>query len=637
MKRELSGGITSRKRFVGKSDFSAKQVSTTLLLLLFGLLMPQKGWAEIVTTPYDFTTKDWDKTVTYSSTTERNCTYFTKIGQVSDPGRFAAQNPDKWVFERTSGQGVTSNTIGFCNNYGSGRRFLVSKLYVGDVVTFDVVGLNGSQTDVTIAAESSGATKNNNSFTMSEKGSLVVWIANLSSIKTITIQHDDAGAYAYDPAIEIYDLSGQNGTTFGTSSAGFQMGDATANYLTNLNSGLSLNNRIAVTGNDWTFDGGLKNNTQSTVLNMSITNLKAGDRVRITYQNGNYYYGDNHLNFGSDATNGSSVLNSEAFKDITNDGELQTDEGEHQIARDEAVENGIFYTMTEDGHLDLIVFPGVKITKIEIYSDHQATMEDRYNGSATTGYTAYFSQTGQLMAKEHIVPGGLEVQVGNTSNTDQHAIVVSSDEGPVSFVYDQSHFKMARHATWNSWNVESELPVTGTYYKFIPEVDGTMKVRFKAYSVHYNNLQGNGKDSGNEQQVSTVCPYYLMKDNNGTPSQITSQTKGNGATVTFQNISLEAGNVYYLYGWWANGNSDCGVAELIDVTFVPDKSVAPLAKWVANGTTADAELASVSGISEVHIKKKSANITSCEAYISGNTLGIRNITFAQHARRSSSK
>ena len=54
MKRELSGGITSRKRFAGKSDFSAKQVSTTLLLLLLCLLMPQKGWADIVTTTYDF-------------------------------------------------------------------------------------------------------------------------------------------------------------------------------------------------------------------------------------------------------------------------------------------------------------------------------------------------------------------------------------------------------------------------------------------------------------------------------------------------------------------------------------------------------------------------------------------------------
>lgn len=627
MKRELSGGITSRKRFAGKSDFSAKQVSTTLLLLLLGLLLPQKGWAELVTDAYyDFTSNGTSDTeVTYGTTnsTYSDCTNFTKIGSVGDPTRFASQN-NNWILK--SGNGVRQK--GLLNLNNGVRKFLIDNVSKGALVTFTLAHRDNND-DKEITLVSSNATKDGNTVKMTSTGLLAVGIPNYTNILTITIQHDDAGTYSYDPAIEIYDLSGQNGTTFGTSSAGFQMGDATANYLTNLNSGLSLNNRIAVTGNDWTFDGGLKNNTDWTVLNLSITNLLADDRVRITYQNGNGNYGGNQLNFGSDATNGSSVLNSKAFKDITNDGELQTDEGEHQITRDEAVENGIFYTMTEDGHLDLIVFPGVKITKIEIYSDHQAQMVDKYNGSAVAGYTAYFSQTGQLMAKEHIVPGGLEVQVGNTSNADQHAIVVSSDEGPVSFVYDQSHFKMARHETWGSWDVTTELPVTGTYYKFIPEVNGKMKVRFKAYSVHYNDLMGNGKDSGNEQQVSTVCPYYLMKDNNGKPSEITSQTKGNGATVTFQNISLEAGNVYYLYGWWANGNSDCGVAELIDVTFVPDKSVAPLAKWVANGTTADAELASVSGIndSDIHIKKMSDNIESCEPYISGTTLGIRKIVF----------
>ncbi len=627
MKRELLGGITSRKRFVGKTVFSAKQVSTTLLLLLLCLLTPQKGWAELVTDAYyDFTSNGTSDTeVTYGSTnsTYSDCTNFTKIGSVGDPTRFASQN-NNWILK--SGNGVRQK--GLLNLNNGVRKFLIDNVSKGALVTFTLAHRdNDDYKEITLV--SSNATKDGNTVKMTSSGLLAVGIPNYTNILTITIQHDDAGTYSYDPAIEIYDLSGQNGTTFGTSSAGFQMGDATANYLTNLNSGLSLNNRIAVTGNDWTFDGGLKNNTDWTVLNLSITNLLADDRVRITYQNGNGNYGGNQLNFGSDATNGSSVLNSKAFKDITNDGELQTDEGEHQITRDEAVDNGVFYTMTEDGHLDLIVFPGVKITKIEIYSDHQAQMVDKYNGSAVTGYTAYFSQTGQLMAKEHIVPGGLEVQVGNTSNADQHAIVVSSDEGPVSFVYDQSHFKMARHETWGSWDVTAELPVTGTYYKFIPEVNGKMKVRLKAYSVHYNNIMGNGKDSGNEQQVSTQCPYYLMKDNNGTPLEISSQTKGNGATVTFQNISLEAGNVYYLYGWWANGNSDCGVAELIDVTFVPDKSVAPLAKWVASGTTADAELASVSGIydSDIHIKKMSDNIESCEPYISGTTLGIRKIVF----------
>lgn len=54
MKRELSGGITSKKNLAGKSDFSAKKVSTTLLLLLFCLLMPQGARAAYWC--HDFTT-----------------------------------------------------------------------------------------------------------------------------------------------------------------------------------------------------------------------------------------------------------------------------------------------------------------------------------------------------------------------------------------------------------------------------------------------------------------------------------------------------------------------------------------------------------------------------------------------------
>lgn len=627
MKRELSGGITSRKRFAGKSDFSAKQVSTTLLLLLLCLLMPQKGWADIVTTTYDFTTKDGDKTVTYSSTTERNCTYFTKIGQVSDPGRFAAQNPDKWVFERTSGQGVTSNTIGLCNNYGSGRRFLVSNLYAGDVVTFDVVGLNGSQTDVTTAPESSGATKSNNSFTMSEKGSLVVWIANLSSIKTITVQHDNSALYEYDPAVEIYDLSGFSGTLSATNSAGytFRNGGQTA-YILDNPSGYSLNERIVVmTPGDFTWANGLKNSKTNAERLVGINNLLEGDRVVITFTGTGTVFSSDH----SDFTKAFSAAG-KVFKDENNDGELN--DGETLIeGPGEPVESGAVYTMTADGHLDIALQRGQTITKIEIYGDHAAQMLDRFDPA--TGYTAYFSKTGQLMDKEHNL-GGLEIHVGNEDNT-QHAIVVSSDEGPVSFVYDQSHYKMARHATWGSFNVWNELPVTGTFYKFIAETNGKITLRMKAHSVRYSNYgsQDATKDGG-ETQVSSACPYYVMVKNGNTPQQVTSQNKNNGATVTFSNITVEAGKTYYLYGWW-NGddlNADCGVAELIDVTFMPDNMVYPLAKYVASGTTDDDNLANVSTTTtnnDLHIKKKSANITSCEPYVENGVLKIRNIVFAE--------
>ena len=629
---------------------SSRRLTIMLMALAMMMLAPQGAKADIVTTPYDFTTKDWDKTVTYSTTTERNCTYFTKIGQVSDPGRFAAQNVDKWVFQRTDGNGITSNTIGLCNNYGSGRRFLVSKLYVGDVVTFDVVGLNGSQTDVTIATESSGATKSNNSFTMSEKGSLVVWIDNLSSIKTITVQHDDAGAYAYDPAIEIYDLSGiTGGAVTATKDAGYSYASISGNAsILDSPSAYPLNDRIAVMNTDFTWNYGLQNSKTNAARLISINNLKADDRVVITFQ-GSATFTSHHTN---QTTSFSAAGN--VFKDDNNDGEQN--EGETLITAGTAVESGAVYTMTADGHLDIALGNSAKITKIEIYGDHQATMEDRYNGSAATGYTAYFSQTGQLLAKEHIVPGGLEVHIGNEDNT-QHAIVVSSDQGPVSFVYDQEHYKMARQSD-NGSNITAKAPATGTFYKFMPEVDGYLTVNFKAYNIKYNDYwNGNGLSQGNEVvATSGTCPYYIMVKDvnnnfgryvhpNGTTQYAHDLTTGDNDK--FENIRVTAGNTYYLYGWWSKdpqgltpgtegwnlGQSNCGVAQLIDVTFIPDNMVTPLAKWVATGTTSDDNLADVTGFTtnDIHIKKMSASITGCNASIEGGKLKITNVTFAEGA------
>ncbi len=616
--------------------------------VLLAMLMSQVAWADIVTTTYDFTTQNDDKTVTYSTTNERNCTYFTKIGKVSDPGRFGAQNPEKWVFQRTDGNGITSNTIGLCNNYGSGRRFLVSNLYAGDVVTFDVVGLNGSQTDVTTASESSGATKSNNSFTMSEKGSLVVWIANLSSIKTITIQHDNSGVYEYDPAVEIYDLSGiTGGAVTATESAGYKFSSAysTDALILGNPSGYSLNNRIVVQNGNFQWANGLQN-TGSGYRLVGINNLLEGDRVVITFTGTNTFFSSRHE---SDKLNQVFAAAGKVFKDGNNDGELN--DGETMItAPGTPVESQAVYTMTADGHLDIALERSQKITKIEIYSDHEAQMLDRFD--ASTGYTAYFSKTGQLLDKEHNL-GGLEIHVGNEDNT-QHAIVVSSDEGPVSFVYDQGHYKMARQSD-NSTNITNAPPASGTFYKFMPEVDGYMTVNFKAYNVKYNDYDnGNGKSSGNEVPVTSgTCPYYIMvKDANNTFSRYIHPNGNtewghehyNGHNGKFENIKVTAGNTYYVYGWWSKDSegrqagsegfnfrsSSCGVAELIDVTFMPDNMVYPLAKYVASGTTADNELAHVSTTttnSDLHIKKKSANISSCEPYVEGGVLKIRNIQF----------
>jgi hypothetical protein len=173
-----------------------------------------------------------------------------------------------------------------------------------------------------------------------------------------------------------------------------------------------------------------------------------------------------------------------------------------------------------------------------------------------------------------------------------------------------------------------------------------MTLKFKAYSVHYNNIMGDGNDQGNEVATNAQCPYYLMVvpgdnnnfNNNSAFSAVTSTTKGNGADITFSNIDVEAGKVYYLYGWWESSNNSCGIAQLLEVTFAADNMVTPLAKWVANtnwvnSSTYVEKLADVTGFStnDLHIKKLSANITGCTPYIENNQLKITGVTFKDGA------
>ena len=158
-----------------------------------------------------------------------------------------------------------------------------------------------------------------------------------------------------------------------------------------------------------------------------------------------------------------------------------------------------------------------RILKVKIYSDHQAMMVDDYNNTDYT-YRAYYDITGELQAKEHIVPGGLEVHVGN-NDADQHAIVVSSNYkdannqniiGPVSYVnavdgYKLPGVKKENNQIQMNYNLGSnninDIPTTGTFYKFIPLEDGKLTVRFKAFSMNYYryDLAGNAiyyNDSG---------------------------------------------------------------------------------------------------------------------------------------------
>ena len=620
MEKLCSGGLASSMKDVGKTvkSFPTKHVFTTLLLMLLCMIMPQKGWADIITTTYDF--NGTSKEISWSTTTENGCVFLETCGDIADPGRIATQNSGTDHWDLTTKAGLYSKDSG-------GRSILISKLYLGDIVTFNVSTNASYGTDVTL--QSNNATKENNTFTMAAKGSLKVQIPRNSFITSIVIQHDNSGVYEYDPAVEIYDLSNiTGGGVTATESAGYKFynsanGDA---LILGNPSGYSLNNRVVVQSSEFQWANGLQNNSSGYRI-VGINNLVAGDRVVITFTGSENYFSSRHDRFDR-----AFAAANQVFKDVNNNGEM--DEEETLIeGPGELVESQAVYTMTADGHLDIALQRGQTITKIEIYGDHEAQMLDRFD--ASTGYTAYFSKTGQLMDKEHNL-GGLEIHVGNENNT-QHAIVVSSDEGPVSFVYDQAHYKMARHQTYGSFNVTSELPVTGTFYKFIAETKGQMTLRMKAYSAHYSNYYSeDATKDGGESQLSVACPYYVMVKNGDTPQEVTSQTKNNGATVTFSNIQVEAGKTYYLYGWWnstdlTDANTACGIAELIDVTFMPDNLVYPLAKYVESGTTDDDNLANVSTTttnSDLHIKKKSANITSCEPYVENGVLKIRNIQFA---------
>ena len=560
------------------------------------------------------------------------------------------------------------NNIGGLQFTTAEARFVITNLRPDDEITLYCKASRGDRTaTITFlsgnAQWSNGTQINDNTtlinhggdtdeqqvtFKASENGDIVLtsstaWYTVLTGV---VINRPDRASYSYDPAKETYDLtqSGNSNASISNNEAGFTLGDNQSAYYI-VNPGCVLNHRVAIvstTGLSW--NNGLQfNSSDNNWYNyVSISNLKADDRVRITYSSGDAYF----------ASAEGNVFYASVFFDASNDG-IQDETEDITVSGGSRVESAAWYTMLENGHLDLVLTNGVKITKIEIVSDHQAQMIDKDNDYGTS--TSYFNTTGQLEAKHHIVPGGLHVYVGNDNDT-QHAEVVSSDQGPVSFVYDEEHYKMARQIG-NSVSVMNKLPSTGTFYKFVPEVSGKMWVKFKAVSVKYgsynNGIPGNGvlnNGTPNETITNTSCPYYLMVEQNGSftsvgdahyyPNQNNGDNgyfgspDGNPSNGENDGITVERGKTYYLYGWWQDNtdsyhltNYSCGVAELIEVTFLPNQMVEPLAKWVESGTTEDESLATVKGYNTVKIKKKSANIASCEPYIENGTLKIRNITF----------
>ena len=510
---------------------------------------------------------------------------------------------------------------------------------------------------------------------------------NYSGILKITIQYvvveRETPHFDYDPSYEEYDMydefssndikkvirydddgnpedTGEPYTsyTFSQDETGFNINGNAAKYIILHDSKITANNRIAIDqSGDWRFNFGLRapSNDNGVWGVFSIPNLREGDRVVFSYtgtppvfssvggtnpQNGPY----NGCKAFADQYNDGIFDEGEDFY-ITHGSEPKIDwyRGEGAIYREDHNNEGgdyqLYYThayvIAEDGHLDIAIAPDTRIVKIKIYSDHQASMVDEYDENT---YVAKFDITGELQANEHIVPGGLEVHVGS-DDASQHAHVVSAVDGPVSIINGVDGFKlpgMSRDGNGNlqfQFDLQHNLPQTGTFYRFIPLEEGKMTLRFEATSMNYYRYDINGDavyfgnvsryndnnwteqfDRPNEQTVDVECPYYLVKvKKNGQIDRVVwSSNANNGDDVPTNTIDVHKDEIYYLYGGWNttglsfNGSGQgqnnieyfpygagngghlkaCGVAKLFEIQFNPKKKIYPLAKWVPNDTRA---------------------------------------------------
>ena len=513
--------------------------------------------------------------------------------------------------------------------------------------------------------------------TMTSNGTLQLqFTGQYSGVERITIQSTVRAEdyFNYDPGYEEYDMydefsandpkrNGDKHTSYNTNSpdeTGFSLNGNTAKYIVLEGSKITANNRIAIYPYDnWRFNFGLRAPNNGQWANFSICNLKEGDRVVFSYTGTAPVFSS--VAGGTTAPTG-PYNGCKAFADHYNDGiydegedhfiesgttpSIDWNRPEYYIREQDTgsldLNNGYplnytqAYVVTEDGHMDLAIAPDTRIVKIKIYSDHQATMVDDYNSRNYT-YTSHFDITGELQAMEHIVPGGLEVHVGN-NDASQHAHVVYSPKGPVSIVNGVKGFKLPGMTLDENGNLqfqfhlESNIPETGTFYKFMPLEDGKMTLTFQATSMNYYSYALNGdevyygdnssfgddnwsviNDRPNEQTVDVNCPYYLVtiKEDGTTTFRKIGEYRNGAYPPALKIDDAEAGDTYYLYGGWnasnlqfngsgqrqnnleylpfGNGNGGknnaCGVAKLLEVKFEPVRKIYPLAKWVPNGTT----------------------------------------------------
>lgn len=391
--------------------------------------------------------------------------------------------------------------------------------------------------------------------------------------------------YAYDPAIEVYDLTGHSTWNISEGeNAGYSFYNYDAKYISNPY-GYELNNRIAIQSGlsgAWSNSNGLHNNSGSGWRLIGISNLRDGDRVRITFT------GD--VRFSSDHNESGTTFNAagKVFYDIDNDGAQDCEE---DVSINQAwtnVESDAWYTMLEAGHLDIALSRyNTTITKIEIYSDRKAAYIDTDKGNGR--HTLTFDGTGQLLEKTAYIPG-LKIEFSDANSQTEYIHITQSDNGPVACGEDPKGFKMVLQN-------ENKIPSTGTFYKFIPEVNGTLNIEFKALSVKYGNKIWD-YDSSEETVTSDQC-YYVMLDVFENDIYVRANIlKGNGNYVqNFNNgFNLVKGHTYYFYGWWAHStdglnvdyeqiNGSCGVAKLISATYQPAFQMPVLAAVGTNGMT----------------------------------------------------
>ena len=145
----LMGGWRNRSR----NGSSWRYTPLGLVLLLSALFVSNIASAIVVTTPYDFeaagsaggATKTSSNTITINRI---SCTYFSELGNISDPGRFAAQNAGTEVYLRTD------KSYGLYNFGSGGRLFVISNLKKGEVVKFEA--------STTLAVANGNASGDNN-------------------------------------------------------------------------------------------------------------------------------------------------------------------------------------------------------------------------------------------------------------------------------------------------------------------------------------------------------------------------------------------------------------------------------------------------------------------------------------------